>query len=166
MTLVRRRSLSTLLMFAALGFCLSAGIARASASFTLTQTPDFTLSSSTGHTSVQQAWDFTTLPYWNPAEPVLSIVITETFSANSIFGFLGDAFQSTILNGPYEANPGTSQTQDYFIFDNSSSTLAPTATKTATLNAPYPCCSVSNPVGSEPSTLADITNPTGDVLGQ
>jgi hypothetical protein len=160
---MRIRVLTKPLLFSTLTLCLAAGTAQASEIFTLTQDPDFVLSSSSGATSVEQAWDFTALPGWTQSLVIQSIVITETFSTVSPFPFLLDAFQSTILNGPYQTNPGTGQTEDYFIFDNATSTLMPAATVTATIDAPYPCCVVHS---SQSFTLADITNPTGNVLGQ
>lgn len=151
------------LIFSTLALCLVTNAAHASQIFTLTQNPNFTLSSSTGTTSVQQAWDFTTLAGWSQSLTIDSIVITESFSTVSPFPFILDAFQSTILNGPYLTNPGTSQTEDYFIFGNAANNVHPAATVTATLDAPYPCCVVKS---GQSFTLADITNPTGNVLGQ
>ncbi len=125
------------LVFSILALCLAAGTSQASQVFTLTQNPDFTLSSSTGHTSTQQAWDFTALSGWTQSLIIDSIVVTETFTVTPTIG-LPAAFQSTILNGPYQANPGTSQTEDYFIFGNAANNVFPGATETATITAPLP----------------------------
>jgi PEP-CTERM motif len=146
------------LVLSALALCFGACAANASTVFTISQNLNVTMNGTTDHT--EQAWDFTTLAGWNSVSVIDSITFTETFTG--IGG--GSEFQSTILHGPYTTTPGAGQAQDYFIFDNATSTLPVIASRSFTINAPFPCCSVANPIGTENFALADITN--GTTLGQ
>lgn len=142
------------LSLAALTLCLAAGAAQASVTYSITQTLNQALNTTTPDR--EQAWDFTLLPNWVPNAIIDSVVITETFT-----NIAGGQFQSTILNGPYTTTPSNVQTQDYFIFGNAANNLAVAATQTATLNAPYPCCIVKS---GEAFSVALISD--GGVLGQ
>jgi PEP-CTERM motif len=150
-----------LLAYSILVLCVAAGTGKADATFTITQNPDVFLTG--GSPATEQVWNFTTLPGWNASYPVDSVAITETFSAilPTIMGVkvTPAAFQSTIINF---ADPLATAPEIYFLFNALKFPLVPTtATETATIDAPFPCCSDQN---SALFTTSDITG--AGVLGQ
>jgi PEP-CTERM motif len=126
-------------VISALALCLFAGTISASTVFTITQTPNFALSSSIAHT--EQSWDFTVLAGWSNVVSIDSVKVTETFS-----GVTGeDQFQSTIINF---AQPLGTASAIFFMFTAQSLATTETATFTP---------------GSGGFTVADVTG--SSVLG-
>jgi PEP-CTERM motif len=124
--------------------CLAAGAARASETFTITKTPDITLTGASATT--EEVWNFTALPGWSQDLDILSVEITETFSNVSD----GAQFASTFIQYTPTLADLPTQPRIYVIFP----VQTPTSSETVTENAPYPCCTDSF---SETFSTADIT---------
>jgi hypothetical protein len=132
-------------IFLTLALGLATGTAKASAIFTITQTPDFAMSGTAADTHIEEVWNFAGLPGWDPSFVIQNLQITEKFS-NIGISIPGPNFQSTII--PYNTTVPNLGAAEFFLF----TAQGVTATKSASFTVP----------GQIP--IADLSN--GGVEGQ
>jgi hypothetical protein len=133
------------LAFVSLAFGLAAAPAKASTSYSITDTVDTEIDQADAH--AEQAWNFTTQAGWCSSCIIDSVTVTETFSFILSGGTPATPnFQSKIIT---DANPLSGQAAIFTIF----AAQTPTATETTTLTP-----------GVGGFTVADIT--TGGVVGE
>jgi hypothetical protein len=143
------------LAFSAFALCLAAGSARATTTYSYTDTSTYYeetqtfspgLALSTTVSSYDQDWNFTGQPgFTSPYLAVQSIVITEVFA-----GVAGGSTASTTLTA-YDTTLPNGESATYIVYDDRTLTN-PTDTVTVTDDVPSPV------------TLADISN--GGTLGE
>ncbi len=139
-----------LCLLAALVFAACAVEARADVVYSITNSVQSTLTSSSSITAqADRNWHFDLLPGWDPTFTFVSMTVSETFSVLSS----AKQFQATIIN--FDTAPVTSALEIFFLQPQQATNAS--LTRTFTIG----CCT---DVNNDNFTLADIT---GDgVLGE